>query len=106
MSGVTAVSPQSPDGLTQEPLVPRKHPSILKRFQSLRFKTIVVLLVLFTFLSAAFMAVLLGVFPYSFIQVETTNARDSLSRCLRAIYSEFDSLEKLLVNNAAWVRGV
>ena len=98
-----AASPASPDNEGGDAPLIKKEAPILKRFQSLRFKTIIVLLVLFSFLSTAFMAVLLGVFPYSFIQVETTNARDSLSRCLRAVYAEFDNLEKLLVNNAAWV---
>ncbi|KAL0487670.1 regulator of G-protein signaling [Acrasis kona] len=70
--------------------------------QSLRFKTFLVLLLLFLVLSFAFLAVILGVFPYSFLQVEALEARDSVARPLRAVFSEFDTLSKLIVNNAAW----
>jgi PAS domain S-box-containing protein len=62
---------------------------IIRCLCSIRLRTVVVLLIMFAFMLAAFAIILGSVVPTSFSTAETDNIENALSRTMRALYDNF-----------------
>jgi PAS domain S-box-containing protein len=77
-----------------------KRSAFYRQICSIRVKTLLVIGSLLTVLCIAFVAVLLGVFPNSFVQIEKKQAQQGMSRVMRSLYDQSKSVKNLLANNA------
>jgi hypothetical protein len=72
--------------------------------QSIRTKTIIILVVLFVLMFVAFMAIIASVVPTQFTGVEQTLVSEALLRTTRGIYDQFKDQMTIEIGFAAFVR--
>jgi hypothetical protein len=82
--------------------LPKRHP-LLKCAQSIRTRSVIVLVVLFVVMFLAFLAVIAGVVPSNFSNVETTLASEALLRTTRGVFDQFSNQITIEVGFAAYV---
>lgn len=81
-----------------------KEPSLFLRIVlSLRTKTCIILLLLFALSTAVILAILLGVLPQSFVNVERILAQDAALRVSRHLHEEMNAVALKLLDYAIWV---
>ena len=92
----------SPYGSNEQKISNKKNPW-LACIQSIRTKTIIILVVLFVLMFLAFMAIIASVVPTQFTGVEQTLVSEALLRTTRGIYDQFIDQMTIEVGFAAFV---